>query len=163
MYRSQVDTLDAWVNTSHTCINTHRLGSDKYYLRSQRPSLTIVLAVDDVERPVWSTCILQHLGEQHGAGRHSLRGLQQIRVAAHHAHGEHPQRDHGREVEGCDSGTHPEGKAVGVCVHILGDGGQGFTKHQGGDAAGMLHNLCKRKDWSVCLQPASSVVLVSLT
>lgn len=113
---------------------------------SHMPPLTIMLAVDDVERSVRSTCILQHFGEQHGAGGHPLRGLQQVGVAAHHSHGEHPQGDHGREVEGGDASAHPEGQAVGVGVHVLSDGGQGFTEHQGGDAASVLRHLCNETE-----------------
>lgn len=116
--------------------------------RSQRAALTSVLAVDDVERPVWSPSILQHLGQQHGTARHSLRRLQQVGVAAHHAHGEHPQRDHSWEVEGGDACTHPHGQAVSVGVHVLGDGGECLTQHQRGDAAGVLHNLCRGKTQS---------------
>lgn len=103
-----------------------------------------MLAMNDVERSVWSASILQHFGQQHGAGGHPLRGLQQVGVATHHSHGEHPQRDHGREVEGGDAGAHPEGQPVGVGVHVLRDGGQRFTQHQGGDAASVLHHLCNK-------------------
>lgn len=112
---------------------------------TQPPALTVVLAVDDVERSIWSASILQHLSQQHGACGHTLRGLQQVRVATYHAHREHPQGDHGREVEGGNAGTHPKGKAIGVSVHVFGDGGQGFPEHQGGDAAGVFYHLCTER------------------
>lgn len=98
--------------------------------------------MDDVQRSVRGAGVLQHPGEQHGAGGNALRGLQQDRVPAHHGHGEHPQGDHGGEVEGGDARAHAEGQAVGVGVHVFGDGRQRFAEHQGGDAAGVLHNLC---------------------
>lgn len=104
-----------------------------------------MLAVDDVERPIRSTGVLQHLGQQHGASRHPLRGLQQVSVATHHRHGDHPKRNHGGEVEGGDAGAHAQRQAVGVGVHVLGDGRQRLTEHQRGDAAGVLHNLCTRE------------------
>lgn len=97
--------------------------------------------MDDVQGPVGQPCILQQLGQQHGAPWDALGGLHQVGVATHHAHGEHPQRDHGGEVEGGDASTHPDGQAVGVGIHVFGDGGQGLPQHQGGDAAGVLCHL----------------------
>ena len=103
--------------------------------------LTGVLPVDDVERAVGGAGVLQQLGQEHGAAGHALRRLHQVGVAAHHADGEHPQGDHGGEVEGGDAGAHADGQAEGVRVHVLGDGGQRLAQHQGGDAAGVLHHL----------------------
>ena len=102
-----------------------------------------MLAVDDVQRAVGGTGVLQQLGEEHGAAGHALRGLQQVGVAAHQPHREHPQRDHGGEVEGGDAGAHADGQAEGVRVHVLGERGQRLAQHQGGDAACVLHHLCE--------------------
>ena len=107
--------------------------------------LTRMLSMDDVKRAVWCTSILQHLGEQHCTGGHTLGGLQQEGVAAHHSHWEHPQRDHGREVKGGNACTHAQRQPVCVGIHVFGDGGQRFTHHQGGDTAGMLDDLWGKK------------------
>lgn len=82
-----------------------------------------MLPVDNIECSIWGPSILQHFSQKHGAARDALRGLHQVRVAAHHGDGEHPQGDHGGEVEGGDAGADAEGEAVGVSVHVLGDGG----------------------------------------
>lgn len=85
-------------------------------------TLTCVLAVDDVERAIWCPGILEHFGQEHGASWDAFRGLHQVGVATNHPNGEHPERNHGREVKRGDSSTHPDGQAVGVSVHVLGDG-----------------------------------------
>lgn len=82
-----------------------------------------MLAVYYVECAIWRPGILKHFSQEHGASWNSLRGLHQVGVATHHADREHPQRNHGREVKGCDTSTHSNGQAVGVSVHVLGDGG----------------------------------------
>lgn len=82
-----------------------------------------MLAVDDVERTIWCPGVLEHFGEEHGASRDPFRGLHQVGVATYHSNGEHPQGDHGGEVEGGDASADADGQAVGVSVHVLGDGG----------------------------------------
>jgi len=106
-----------------------------------RRALTVVLAVDDVQRAVRRSGVLQQFGQEHGAPWDALRGLHQVGVATHHPDGEHPQRDHGGEVKRGDAGTHADGQAVGVSVHVPGDGGQRLPQHEGRNAAGMLHHL----------------------
>lgn len=103
--------------------------------------LTCMLPMDDVQGAIWCARVLQQLGQEHGASWDALGRLHQVRVAAHHPDGEHPQRNHGGEVEGGDAGADAERQAVRVRVHVLGDGGQGFAQHEGGDAAGVLHHL----------------------
>jgi len=100
-----------------------------------------MLPVDDVECTIWSPSILEQFSQKHGAAWDALRGLHQVRVAAHHPDGEHPHRNHGREVKRGDAGTNPDGQTVRVRVHVLCNGGQGFPKHQGCDAAGVLDHL----------------------
>ena len=51
-------------------------------------------------------CLHGELSEHHGGSRVLLRGLQNEGVAGGASDGEHPQRDHGREVEGADASTH---------------------------------------------------------
>lgn len=81
-----------------------------------------MLAVDDVDCTIWCSGILEHFGQEHGASGDPFRGLHQVGVATYHANGEHPQRNHGREVKRGDTSTHADGQAVGVSVHVLGDG-----------------------------------------
>lgn len=59
--------------------------------------------------------------------------------------GEHPQGDHGREVEGGDTSADTDGQGVRVGVHVLGNVVHGLTHLQGGDATAVLHNLCVRE------------------
>lgn len=109
-------------------------------------TLTCVLAVDNVYSAIWCAGVLQHFGEQHGASWDALGGLHQVGVAAHHADGEHPQGDHGGEVEGGDAGAHADGQAVGEGVHVLGDGRQRLPEHEGGDAACVLDHLWEERE-----------------
>lgn len=81
-----------------------------------------MLAVDDVECTIWCPGVLEQFGQEHGASWDPFGGLHQVCVATYHADGEHPQRNHGREVKRGDTSTHSDGQAVGVCVHVLGDG-----------------------------------------
>lgn len=60
-----------------------------------------------------------------------------------HSDGEHPQGDHGGEVEGGNTGTDTDGQGVRVCVHVPGDVGHSLAHLQRGDAAAVLHNLCE--------------------
>ena len=59
----------------------------------------------------------------------------------------HPERYHGREVEGGDSSADSEGFSVCVCVHVFGDSSQRLPELETGDRAGVLHHLCE--GWSV--------------
>lgn len=85
-------------------------------------TFTCVLPVDDVESAVRSPGVLEHFGQEHGASWDPFRGLHQVGVATYHTNGEHPERNHGREIERGNACTHPDGQAVGVGVHVLGDG-----------------------------------------
>lgn len=105
-------------------------------------ALTCVLSVDDVEGAVRRPSILEHFGQEHGASWDPFGGLHQVGVATHHTDGEHPERNHGREIERSNTSTHPDGQAVGVGVHVLGDGRQRLSQHQGCDAAGVFNHLC---------------------
>ena len=59
----------------------------------------------------------------------------------------HPERYHGREVEGGNSSANSEGFSVCVCVHVFGDSSQRLPELETGDRAGVLHHLCE--GWSV--------------
>lgn len=53
----------------------------------------------------------------------------------------YPEWNHGRKIEWSNASTHAKGHPVGVCVHVLGDAGHGFSKLKAGDAAAVLHHL----------------------
>ena len=59
----------------------------------------------------------------------------------------HPERYHGREVEGGNSSANSEGFSVCVCVHVFGDSSQCLPELETGDRAGVFHHLCE--GWGV--------------
>ena len=70
-----------------------------------------------------------------------LTGLHDVGVAADGGHGEHPERDHGGEVEGRDAGADAERGAECGEVHVLADPGHGLAQQQVGVTAAVLHHL----------------------
>lgn len=64
---------------------------------------------------------------------------------ATHSNGEHPQGDHGGEVEGGDAGTDADGQRVRIGVHVLGNVVHRLAHLQRGDTAAVLDNLCGRR------------------
>ena len=76
----------------------------------------LAVALDDVEDAVGEAGLLDQLG-QNERGRGVLLGrLQDERVAARQRVGQHPQRDHDREVERGDAGDHADGLSHRVNV-----------------------------------------------
>ncbi len=76
-----------------------------------------LVAVHDVEHARRETRVVEELGDQGGRRRIPLRGLEHEGVPAGDRDREHPQRHHGRKVEGGDAGDDAEGTAYGVDVH----------------------------------------------
>mmetsp|Transcript_23065 Transcript_23065/g.50757 ORF Transcript_23065/g.50757 Transcript_23065/m.50757 type:complete len:469 (+) Transcript_23065:310-1716(+) len=101
----------------------------------------VVGPVNHVHYPRGHPAVVGHLHKLHSGHRHPLRGLQQHRVPTGRGQGEHPQRDHGREVERGDACGDTQGQAVGVGVHIRADVGQGLALEHARGAAGMLNHL----------------------
>ena len=83
----------------------------------------------------------KQLGQAHGGERILLGGLEHEAVAAGHRQREHPQRDHGREVEGSDADADPEGLHPGVAIHPARHVAHGLPQGLAGDGAGLLHHL----------------------
>merc|ERR1719322_527801 len=79
----------------------------------------VMLTVDDIDDTIWHTRLLEKLQQRHAGRGVPLTGLHDVGVAADGGHGEHPQRDHGREVEGRDAGTDSKGRPEGGQVHVL--------------------------------------------
>ncbi len=90
---------------------------------------------------VGDTRLLGELHEDHRGSGVLLRGLQDHGVATRRGGGEHPQGNHGGEVEGADTGGDTEGLAVSVGVQALGQVAEGLTHQVLADVAGCLHDL----------------------
>ena len=73
--------------------------------------------------------------------RHLLARLEDEGVAAGDGDGIHPERHHGREVEGRDAGADAERLADGLAVNAAGDVLQRLAHEQGRHAAGELDHL----------------------
>ena len=102
---------------------------------------TVVLAVDDIDHAVRKTGLLEQLEQRHAGGGVPLTWLHDVGVATDGRHREHPERDHGGEVEGRDTSTHPKGRPEGGEIHVLADSGHGLAQQQVCVAAAVLHHL----------------------
>lgn len=80
---------------------------------------SVVLSVDDVDDSVGHAGLLCKLDQGHAGRGVTLRGLHDVGVAADGCHREHPERDHGGEVERGDSGADAQRSAVGSQIHVL--------------------------------------------
>lgn len=101
--------------------------------------------MDDIQGPVWGTGILKQLGKEHECSWYTLRWFHQERVPTNHSHGEHPQRNHGWEIERRNASAHTQRQTVGVSVHVFSDGGHCLSQYEGCHTASMFHHLCSRK------------------
>jgi hypothetical protein len=61
-------------------------------------------------------------------------------------HGEHPQRNHGREVERRDASAHAQGLQQGVGVHAAGHVVGQLAQLQVADGAGVFHHFEAAED-----------------
>ncbi len=75
-----------------------------------------LVAVHHVEHALGQARLRPQPGQHQRCRGILLRGLEDERVAAGDGDGEHPHRDHGREVEGRDAGDHAERLADGVDI-----------------------------------------------
>ena len=120
-------------------------------------------AVDNVQDTLGEASLLSELCQNHGCAGVPLRGLQNVGVSAGDGQGEHPEGNHGGEVEGADSSSNSKWLPVRVGVHVLRNGGKGFTHEKGGNGAGMLNNLCITRGRSAKKVQLSNKQQVSLT
>ena len=128
------------VNVSSRRVSTNkRDGSDVWIITNEVD--TVVLAMDYIDHAVRESSLFEELQQRHAGSGVSLTGLHDVGVAADGGHGEHPERDHGGEVEGGDTGADPQGRPEGGEVHILADPGHGLAQQQVGVAAAVLHHL----------------------
>ncbi len=97
--------------------------------------------LDHGEHPVGQAGLAEQLGQEERGGGVLLAGLEHEGVAAGQGVGQHPQRDHGREVEGRDAGDHAERLAQRVDVDPRRRLVAEPALQEVGDAAGELHVL----------------------
>eukprot|EP00049_Salpingoeca_infusionum_P010787 m.186081 g.186081 ORF g.186081 m.186081 type:complete len:448 (-) comp14747_c0_seq1:684-2027(-) len=98
-------------------------------------------AVDHVENTVWHASVLGKLGQKHGSAWHTLGWLEEEGVSACEGKWEHPQRNHGWEVERADTCSNAKWKAVAVSVHVTGNSWHILTHESGGNVTRGLNNL----------------------
>ena len=85
--------------------------------------------------------LLKQLGQAGWCQRVLLGRFQNKGVAAGNGHGEHPQRDHGREVERRNAGTHPQRLDPGMGIYLAGHVFNGLAHHQGSHVGGVFHHF----------------------
>ena len=91
---------------------------------------SVVLTMDNIDHTVRHTSLLQQLQQRHARRGVPLTGLHDVGVAADGGHGEHPEWDHGGEVEGSNASTHSQGCSEAGEVHVLADPGQSLPQQQ---------------------------------
>ena len=101
----------------------------------------VFAAVDHIQHAGWNACLQRQFDQTHGDHRVLLRWLQHKSVAGGNGHGEHPQRNHGGEVERCDARTHTQRLQQGVGVDATGHVVGQLTQLQVADAGGVFHHL----------------------
>ncbi|MNV05399.1 hypothetical protein D3C71_957360 [compost metagenome] len=98
-------------------------------------------AVDHVEHAGWNAGFERQLHQAHGHHRVLLGGLQHKGVARGNRHREHPQRDHGREVEGGDACAHAQRLQQGVGIDTTGHVVGQLAQLQVADAGGVFNHF----------------------
>ena len=76
----------------------------------------LLVAIDDLKDAFGKACLFHQLREHERYRRISLRRFEDERIAAGDRWGEHPHRDHGREVERRDTRGDAQGLAHGIHV-----------------------------------------------
>jgi hypothetical protein len=87
------------------------------------------VTVDDVEHPVGQAGLAEGFGKPQGGRGDLFAGLEDDGVAGGDGGGDHPQRDHGGEVERGDAGDHADGLAQLGDVDAGGGLFEGFALH----------------------------------
>jgi hypothetical protein len=108
--------------------------------------MSYVSTVDNVEDAVGEARFLSQAGQNHRSARVLLRRLEHVGVPRHCASGEHPERDHGREVEGADASAHAQRLLVRVGVQRRGQVLRRLAHHERGGSTRVLHDLQAAED-----------------
>ena len=106
----------------------------------------VLTTVDHVEHTRRHTGFKRQLDQHQGRQRVLLRRLENECVTAGDGHGEHPQRNHGREVERRDPCAHTNGLTQGVGVDPARDVFSEFAHLQRADGARVLNHFQATKN-----------------
>ena len=106
----------------------------------------VFTAMHHVQHAWGDTGFERQFAQAHGHHGVLLRGLEHEGVARGNGHGEHPQRDHGREVEGRDARAHAQGLQHGVGIHAIGHVVGQLAQLQVANASGVFHHFQAAED-----------------
>jgi hypothetical protein len=115
--------------------------------------------LNDVNNAVRNARLLQKVKKDLHGTRDLLRGLHHVGVAEGDGQGEHPQRAHGREVEGSDTSADAERHTVAVEIDALGHVAEGLALGKGGEAGGVLNDLEATEDVALGVDETLAVLL----
>ena len=101
----------------------------------------VLAPVDNVEDAIWESRLCGELCDHHRRRRHLFRGLEDKGVAGADCDWEHPEGNHGREVEGRNARDDAKRLLHGDGVHVPANCLHGLAHHECGHANGMLHHL----------------------
>lgn len=87
------------------------------------------------------TCFFSQLRQHDWSPRILLGGFDNNRISTRNGQREHPQRNHGREIEGTDSGSHSNRDSIGQGIHISGHVAQSLTLHERRHRTGVFYHL----------------------
>ena len=115
-------------------VTAHRYGANEGHSLDgrigQQHVYLFFTAVDNLQHTLGGACFFKQLRQTHRGQRVLLGRLENEGVTGGNGHREHPQRDHGREVERRDTGTDTQRLGVGIGVDLAGHVLNGFTHHQ---------------------------------
>ena len=100
---------------------------------------SLLVAVDHVQHAGWQTGLQGQLGNEQGAAGVAFGRLQNEAVSTSHGHGPHPQRHHGRKVEGRDARSHAQCLVLAPAVNAGAHVAAVLALEQFGRIAGVLH------------------------
>jgi len=101
---------------------------------------SVLGSMNDVEDTGRDAGLLSKLGQDHSGTRVFLGGLEDAGVTNDVGKREHPEGNHGREVEGSNTGDNAERLANGISIHVGGDLEVISQQHMG-DGASRLNDL----------------------
>ena len=89
----------------------------------------------------------------------SFRRFQKECVSTGDGDRKHPQRNHGREVEGTDTSAYAKGHPVAVRIHIMGHRLYSLAHEQRWDVACVLHHLEATQDITLGIRKGLALLL----
>src|SRR3989454_9475445 len=117
---------------------------------SQRRVDRLARAVDDVQYALGESRLEKYLGQPLSPEWRPLGRLEDERVPGDDGEGEHPKRDHHREVEGRNPGADADRVAVEILVDAAGDVAQGTAMEERRRAAREIDRSEERRVGKEC-------------